>query len=198
VRHDIGGAATGRQVSPRNITVTILLTAAALGSWYLARQSGGEETVELPVESIQRGFYVKSARILGTGPDGALLYEIQAKHAEQKGEHEVSLTNVLINYSPSSDVPWIVDADSALINQGEQLVRLRGHVRAVSSEGFSGDETEIRTEYLELDPEGYVAATDERVQIRIGARSLTATGMLASLKENQIELKSNVNGKFVP
>jgi LPS export ABC transporter protein LptC len=71
-------------------------------------------------------------------------------------------------------------------------------VRAVSTEGFSGDETEIRTEYLELDPERYLAATDERVQIRIGARSLTATGMLASLKENQIELKSNVSGKFVP
>lgn len=185
-------------MSPRNITVTILLTAAALGSWYLARQSGGEETVELPVESIQRGFYVKSARILGTGPDGALLYEIQAKYAEQRGETEVSLTNVLINYSPSSDVPWIVDADSALINQGEQLVRLRGHVRAVSSEGFSGEEAEIRTEYLELDPESYIATTDERVQIRIGARSLTATGMLASLQENQIELKSNVNGKFLP
>jgi len=36
------------------------------------------------------------------------------------------------------------------------------------------------------------------VQIRIGARSLTATGMLASLQENRLELKSNVNGKFVP
>lgn len=185
-------------MSPRNIIVTVLLTAAALGSWYLARPGNGEEVVDSSVEAIHRGFYVKSARILGTGPDGTLLYEIQAKHAEQRGETEVALTNVLINYSPASDVPWIVDADSALINQGEQLVRLRGHVRAVSSEGFSGDETEIRTEYLELDPEGYFATTDERVQIRIGARSLTATGMLASLREDRIELKSNVNGKFVP
>ena len=185
-------------MSPRNITVTILLTAAALGSWYLARQNSGEDTVDSTVEAVHRGFYLKSARILGTGPDGALLYEIQAKHAEQQGEDQVTLTNVLINYSPASDIPWIVDADSALISQGERLVQLSGHVRAVSSEGFSGDETEIRTEYLELDPESYIAATDERVQIRIGARSLTATGMLASFKENHIELKSNVNGKFVP
>ncbi len=185
-------------MSPRNITVTILLVAAALGSWYLARQNSGEEGPDLAVEAVHRGFYLKSARILGTGLDGALLYEIQAKYAEQQGEDEVFLTNVLINYSPSSDVPWIVDADSALISQGERLVRLRGHVRVVSTEGFSGDETEIRTEYLELDPERYLAATDERVQIRIGVRSLTATGMLASLKENKIELKSNVSGKFVP
>ena len=104
----------------------------------------------------------------------------------------------LINYSPTSDVPWIVNADSALINQSQPLVKLRGHVRAISSEGFSGNDTEIRTEYMELHPENYTAETDERVQIRIGARSLTATGMLASLKEDQLLLKANVNGVFLP
>jgi lipopolysaccharide export system protein LptC len=185
-------------VSPRNITVTILLTAAALGSWYLARQNSGDDIAAADVDAVHRGYYLKSARILGTSEDGSLLYEIQAKHAEQRGDSEIAFTDVLINYSPASDVPWIVNADSALIHQDERLVRLSGHVRAVSSDGFSGNDTEIRTEYLELDPESYVAETDQRVQIRIGARSLTATGMLASLKENQLELKSNVNGKFVP
>jgi LPS export ABC transporter protein LptC len=185
-------------VSPRNVFVTVILAAAALGSWYLARQNSGDEDAATAAEPLRRGYYLKSARILGTGPDGTLLYEIQAKHAEQQGEDKIAFTDVLINYSPESDVPWILDADSALISERERLVRLSGHVRAISSEGFSGNETEIRTEYLELDPESYVATTQERVQIRVGARSLTATGMLASLKENQLELQSNVNGKFVP
>jgi len=185
-------------VSPRSIVVTILLTAAALGSWYLARQNNDDDVPSAVADPVQRGYYLKSARILGTGIDGKLLYEIQAKNAEQRGDDEIAFTDVLINYSPASEVPWTVNADSALINQGEQLVRLRGHVRAVSSEGFSGNDTEIRTEYLVLNPENYVAETNERVQIRIGARSLTATGMLALLKENQVQLMSNVNGKFVP
>ncbi|MDA0705472.1 MAG: LPS export ABC transporter periplasmic protein LptC [Proteobacteria bacterium] len=185
-------------MSPRNIFVTVALTAAALGSWYLARQVESDDTSNTAVESPHRGYYLKSARILGTGPDGGLLYEIQAKHAEQRGGDEIVFTDVLINYSPASDVPWIVNADSALLNQGEQRVRLSGHVRALSSEGFSGNDTEIRTPYLELDPVSYIAETDQRVQIRIGARSLTATGMLASLQENRLELKSNVNGKFAP
>ena len=60
------------------------------------------------------------------------------------------------------------------------------------------EDTEIRTQYLELDPERYVAETDERVQIRFGIRSLTATGMLASLNDDRIELKSNVRGKIAP
>ena len=95
-------------------------------------------------------------------------------------------------------MPWTVDADSATILPNERRVQLRGHVRAISSQGFADEDTEIRTQYLELDPNAYIAETEERVQIRIGSRSLTATGMLASLDENRLELKSNVSGKFVP
>ena len=128
------------------------MTAGALASWYLARQNDADDAAPVELDSPQRGYYLKSARILGTGSDGGLLYEIQAKHAEQRGDDEIAFTDVLINYSPASEVPWIVNADAALISQGERRVRLSGHVRALSSEGFSGSDTEIRTEYLELDP----------------------------------------------
>ncbi len=185
-------------MSPRNILVTVLLSAAALGSWYLANQHDDRENTDTGTQAVSRGYYLKSARILGTAADGSLLYEIRAAHAEQRSDTEVAFTDVLINYSPASDVPWTVDADTAVANQAESVLKLQGHVRARSSEGFSGNDTEIRTDYLELDPDRYVAETDERVQIRVGARSLTATGMLASLKENQLRLKSNVSGKFAP
>jgi LPS export ABC transporter protein LptC len=185
-------------VSPRNITVTVLLTTAALGSWYLARQHSADDGLNAQAQAVNRGYYLKSARILGTAADGSLLYVIQASHAEQRNDTEIAFTDVHINYSPASDVPWVVNADAAIANQDGSILKLQGHVRAHSSEGFSGNDTEIRTDYLELDPERYVATTEERVQIRIGARSLTATGMLASLKENQVQLKSNVSGKFAP
>jgi lipopolysaccharide export system protein LptC len=185
-------------LSARNIVALGLLTSAALASWYLARQNRSEDTDAAAVNVSQRGYYLKSARILGTGPDGSLLYEIQAERAEQQGEDRIWFSNVRINYSPQSDVPWAIVADTATIHQGEKRLRLRGHVSAISAEGFSGNETEVRTEYLMLEPETYLAETDQRVQIRIGARSLTATGMLASLKDNRLTLRSNVSGKFVP
>lgn len=185
-------------ISPRNVVAFALLTAGAIGSWYIARPDRGDDADTLPFDPTQRGYYLESARILGTGADGLLLYEIQAARAEQQGDDRVAFTDVRINYTPESDVPWTVNADSATIHQNEQRVRLRGHVRALSVAGFSGNDTEIRTQYLELDPENYVAETDQRVQIRIGERSLTATGMLASLKESRVELKSNVSGKFAP
>jgi hypothetical protein len=45
-------------------------------------QATDEEVVV--TERQQRGFYLKSARILGTGPDGSRLYEIRAEHAEEQ------------------------------------------------------------------------------------------------------------------
>lgn len=185
-------------ISPREALVVTLLAGGAIASWYLARPEPSDDADASALDPATRGYYLKSARILGTSVDGGLLYEIEAAHAEQQDANRVAFTDVRIRYSPESEVPWTVNADSATLYHDEQRVSLEGHVRALSSEGFSGNDTEIRTRYLELDPENYVAETDERVQIRIGARSLTATGMLASLKDNHVELKSNVSGKFAP
>ena len=183
-------------MSPRTITVLVILTAAALASWYLARNNRPAEADVRPYDTTHRGYYLTSARILGTGEDGSLLYEIDAAYAEQEAKDRIEFTEVRIRYSPQSDVPWVVHADEATLREGSPRIALRGHVRALGNSG--DDETEIRTQYLELDPERFVAETDERVQIRIGARSLTATGMLASLNENKVELKSNVRGKIAP
>lgn len=185
-------------MTPRNTVTIILLTAAALGSWYLARHNNAAVKPAGVDGDQHRGYYLKSARILGTGSDGKLLYEINAVRAEQQAGNRIEFSDVRIQYSPQSQVPWTLNADSAMLLPDRNRVTLRGHVLAVSKNGFSGDETEIRTPYLELDPDEFVAETEERVQIRIGARSLTGIGMLASLKDNRLEIKSNVSGRFIP
>ncbi len=185
-------------MSARGIVGFAALLLAAFGSWYIARQLGKTEVVETISSAVPDGYYLKSARILGTGADGRLLYEIEADYAEQLDGEDIAFQNVQIRYSDGVDVPWVLNADSATLSENQQRIILEGHVRAVSLEGFNGKDTEIRTQYLEFEPDAYRAETDSRVQIRIGPRSLTATGMLALLQDNRLELKSNVSGKFVP
>lgn len=185
-------------IRPREIVTISILAAAAMASIYAARTPGDAQDEAAAAERPHRGYYLKSARILGTGPNGKLLYELRASEAEQLDQDRIAFTDVHLDYSPQSDVPWSVDADSATIYAGDKRVILEGHVRAISSEGFSGNDTEIRTDVLEIFPDEFLAQTEERVQIRIGERSLTATGMLASLQDNQVRLKSNVRGKFAP
>jgi LPS export ABC transporter protein LptC len=182
----------------RNTFAFVLLLIAAIGSWYLGRSLQPDDSAIPKTQILQTGFYLKSARIFGTAADGQLLYEIEAEYAEQLGEEQVEFENVKINYTTEADVPWSLRADKAVVGKDREVIKLSGHVVALSKEGFSGDVTEIRTPYLELEPENFRATTDQRVQIRIGERSITATGMLALLQTNQLQLKSNVSGKFVP
>ena len=185
-------------MNARNILSFVLLLIGAIGTWYLAHSLQSDDVEVRKTQMLQNGFYVKSARIFGTAIDGQLLYEIEAEYAEQLGDEQVEFQNVEISYTSETGVPWILNADKALIGEDREVIELSGHVVAISSEGFSGDVTEIRTSYLELEPKEFRATTDERVQIRIGARSITATGMLAMLQTNQLQLMSNVSGKFVP
>lgn len=185
-------------MNARNTISFVVLLIGAAGSWYLARTLQSDEVEQQENQLLQSGFYLKSARIFGTAVDGRLLYEIEAEYAEQQGEEEVEFQNVEINYTTETDVPWTLKADKARIRNEREVIKLSGHVVASSSEGFSGDVTEIRTPYLELEPDDFRARTDQRVQIRIGARSITAIGMLAMLQTNQLHLESDVSGKFVP
>ena len=185
-------------MNPRNITTFIVLLSVAFGTWYLARSSQPAEVTESVSDGGSDGFYLKSARILGTDEQGQLLYEIEADFVEQQTNNEIAMRNVQISYAVNSQVPWTINADAATISEDQSLLRLSGHVIAVSNEGFAGQVTEIRAPQLDIEPTTYKAETDSRVQIRIGSRSLTATGMLALLQENRLHLRSNVNGKFVP
>jgi LPS export ABC transporter protein LptC len=182
----------------RNLLTFVALTFAAIGSWYLATSLQSPEVTRTLTSAVHEGFYLRSARILGTDAAGDLLYSIEAEYGVQQSNEDIELQNVKIRYSAGADVPWTISADLATIERDRTMLRLTGHVTAVSNEGFAGQITEIRAALLDIDPDNYKAETDSRVQIRIGSRSLTATGMLASLHDNRLQLKSNVSGKFVP
>ena len=188
-------------MSARNVITFVMLLFTAVGSWYLASTLQTTEITQSVANSAGDGFYLRSARILGTDEQGQFLYEIEAEFAEQQPNGEVELHNVRISYSPSAEIPWTINADKATINNADPdqtRILLSGHVIAVSNEGFAGQATELRSPTLEIDPNNYMAETQSRVQIRIGSRSLTATGMLALLQDNRLHLKSNVSGKLLP
>jgi len=185
-------------LNARNIITTGILAAAAFGSWYLASTIVEPEITKTISDTASGGFYLRAARILGTDDAGQLLYEIEAEYAEQQENSDIELQNVRLIYASGTAVPWTINADLAVITDDNDLLRLSGHVIAVSNEGFAGQVTEIRAPILNIDPNTYKAETDSRVQLRIGSRSLTGTGMLALLQENRLELKSNVSGKFIP
>lgn len=176
----------------------VVLLALAGASWFINLSLQPDPPAPRADGAFESGYYLKDARILGTGEDGRLLYRIVADSARQNPSGEIVLTTVELNYTPRAGVQWTVVADSATLQSEQRNLSLSGNVRALSEKAFDGKDTEITTSFLEFDPDTFRAETDARVRIRIGQRSLAATGMLALLKENKLALKSNVNGKFLP
>jgi LPS export ABC transporter protein LptC len=98
--------------------------------------------------------------------------------------------------APGGAAPWELQANSGNIPADTSIIKLRGNVIAVSRNGR--DRTIIRTQRLNIDPETREATTNRKVIVEFNGRKINATGLLANLETNRLELLSNVNGKFVP
>lgn len=183
----------------RGTIVLVALAAAAVATWLLT--GGDREAAESDPDrsDFASGYYMLDAVVTGTSEDGSVLYRLRAAEAAQReAGSPVQLREVELSYSPTAEIPWSVTARTGVLESGTRRLVLEGAVRAVSEPNSSGEVTELTTEYLEFDPRDKSARTDQRVTIRIGERSLSATGMLALLQEDRVELKSNVSGKFLP
>ena len=100
-------------MTTRNLLGFVVLLMAAVGSVYLARSLTSVEAPPPAGDSARSGFYLKSARILGTDEHGRRLYEIEAEYAEQQANNEIEFENVRIQYAIAADVPWTLIADKA-------------------------------------------------------------------------------------
>jgi lipopolysaccharide export system protein LptC len=173
-----------------------LLLAAVASSVLLFRAGEGEG----PAATTPRlgiGYYVNDARLIRTDDAGHILFRVSAATAQQTPtDGSVSLQSVAVNYDPAQATPWTLRADTGRIAAGVKMIALSGNVVAASSEVDRPAAT-IRTDYLEFDPETEVAATDGKVVIEYAGSTVHATGLRAMLRENRLQLLSEVTGRYV-
>jgi lipopolysaccharide export system protein LptC len=144
------------------------------------------------------GYYLREARLTGTGDDGKVRYRVAARSVTQTlADGSVVLHTIVIDYDAGAESPWNVRADQGRIPPGGKMIELTGNVVAATRDSDHPQAT-IRTDYLEFDPDSYVAATDRKVTIDYAGSTVHATGMRALLREDRMELLSRVNGRYAP
>jgi lipopolysaccharide export system protein LptC len=182
----------------RTLTRLVLLAIAAFASGLLLSRLEDDQPTAERRPRLGAGYYVESAELTGTADDGSVLYRVQTDQAtEQLDDGSVTLDGVRIVYTAGESVPWTLRANRGRIPPGGNMLELLDEVVAVTQEG-SGERATIRTDYLRLEPDEYVAYTDRKVTIDYSGSRLFAVGMRAYLKEDRLQLLSNVNGKFLP
>ncbi|MEL7536010.1 MAG: LPS export ABC transporter periplasmic protein LptC [Pseudomonadota bacterium] len=174
-----------------------LLILAAIGSYFVVYEPEPDSPPAVDNALISGGYYMLGAEVRGFGVDGNYLYALNAREiAEDREGSIVRLGDVELLYRDDVDIPWRLSATSGELASDGSRLELIGDVVA---RNLAGDvPTSLTTTSLTVNPQRYELSTDARVTLRVGERSISATGMLAFLNEDRIEFRSNVSGKFLP
>jgi lipopolysaccharide export system protein LptC len=180
-----------------SLVAIVLLSGAILTTVMLLRSRTDEaELIQTPL--LGNGYFLRGAKLTGTGEDGQILYKVRAESvAQNESDGSIRMRTIEVVYEPSLEIPWRLEADAGRIPALSRIIQMSGNVVATTL-GGPGANTEIRTDYLEMDPQSFIANTPRKVAILHRGGTVNATGMRAWLKEDRFELVSNVNGRFSP
>lgn len=184
------------------------LVAAALTTTWLVFRSPSTDVEESSSPRLGLGYYVKDAQLTGSGPEGRILYRVSAASAEQLlADGTITMRDVAVDYDAAAQVQWQLRADRGQIPPDRNIIELAGDVTARTTVGrattgirgrSSAAPLLIRTDYLELDPEAYIASTERMVAVERDRDTLRARGMRVYLKQDRLQFNSEVRGHFLP
>jgi lipopolysaccharide export system protein LptC len=177
---------------------TLLVVAAlALGSWWL-NQRMHADPANLEERLPPDGFYMTEAEITMAGVDGLPQYRVVADEIRQPTlGGPTKLSEVRVEYNIYSPNPWLLTAPEGVLSADQALLELWGGVKVLGESGDHGL-TSLATERLEIDTTRHIASTAEPVDLALGPQQVRATGMIAYLLEERVQLQSEVHGRFLP
>ena len=182
----------------RNLLLIVLLSAAAVASWLWSRPTLVEQPRRTPGDS-ELGYYLRGARMLGTDENGRAVYRILADRLDERpNEDRMLLDRVQIEYHRPGELSWVITAGSGNATRDHSELELKDGVEIRSPPTDGTAPVHVTTAALKFLPPTSSAESDQRVVIDVGRWHLEGTGLRSFLKDNRVELKSDVHGKFAP
>jgi len=183
----------------RWISLAALLGALVIGYGALVERSPTPTSNNAQAE--QPGYYLQDAVITQTQKDGSLGLRLIADHIEQRGNDNITLKTVRVNFFQSSteqSAPreWLLSARQGLVPANFRVVQLFGDV--VLRPADAQPTAFLRADALAIDTQTNIAySTSSPVHVRFGGHSMVVKSFRADLTNEKVRLES-VNGRFDP
>jgi len=185
-------------VNLRILLMILVLALAAAGTWWLL-QHVKPPVIQKPVPATHEpDYYFTDATVTTLDDQGkpeAVMTAPRILHHPDDDSVEVFAPRV--KYFIANGQPWHIQADHALLPSGGKLVELDGHVEMTHAGNNGGLPLIIHTDKMNVDMNTNVATTPDPVEILQGMGRMTGVGMQVYLKDNQVQLESNVRGYYV-
>jgi LPS export ABC transporter protein LptC len=147
------------------------------------------------------GYSALKARLVQTGPDGQPLYTLDAAQIQQQPDNGlIDLQQVQLGFRDASGDVWTARSLRGQLAPDSGVVQLAGDVHIAGILPGTQDMAEFTTEHLSYDTNAQIATTHDPITLTMAGsgRQISATGMVASLKERHVQLESAVHGSYLP
>jgi lipopolysaccharide export system protein LptC len=183
------------------IVIALLIAAIIAGSFLIGQQGGapqdaatGEQTAEP-----DPGYAARDAEVIETGADGRELYRLNAELIRQDPKSGVvELESIAMNYRTETQALWNVKAQRGKVLQEGDVIELDGKVRVTGPMPDTSRTIQLETERLTFETRADRILTDAPVLMSWTGQRMAAVGLDANLKDETVQLKSRVNGRFIP
>jgi len=188
-------AQRSRDLRRRLVTAAALLAGALLA--YGLFSGRVDEEIDSAAADEERGYYLKTATLTETGPDGTPRIVLRADSIEQRlPDGSVLLYNLDIDYKTPETGTWTVTSQRGRMPPDHGSLLLSGDVLVTGQE--SRGTAVIRTDNLAYDTTSSVIQTTDPVTVQFGAHHLEGRGLRVVLNDATLRLESNVHGRFNP
>jgi len=143
------------------------------------------------------GYSATDAEIIQTDADGQPRYRLQAARIEQNPVSlETRIEELRIETRTGDANVWRVSAPRGVLSRDSRLIDLEGGVALEGGAPGAAEPLRMHTSALQYDLGSLLVRTNGEVRLTIQGYELSATGLDTNLRTRQVQLRSNVQGRF--
>ncbi|MCP5215878.1 MAG: LPS export ABC transporter periplasmic protein LptC [Pseudomonadales bacterium] len=148
-------------------------------------------------QNAEPDFYLLNAKSVQFDESGKIRYRFNAQRLNHFPEGDYTLIETPdVTLFHNDGTPWYISARQGRITSGSESIKLWDQV--VILRGSQEEPLKMETRTLTIVPKKDIAKTEQDVVITNRAGRIDATGMIAYIDENRMELLSNVRVRHEP
>lgn len=170
------------------VLIVLALIIAGIAGWFFQQQ--GEITPPVNIEATDVDYEATDIKAVQTNDEGETEYELSAEsltHNPKTNQDEMS--GITMNWQPSDEQRYLIEAGSAAINQQSGDLRLGGGFSLVSEEKSASDIEPIKVtgQTLMGNTKTRQVYSNEPVKVEQGMNRFSASSMTANLETGEYE-----------
>jgi len=180
----------------RLISLVVFIAVAIIVLWSTMSKFGDDDLFQQKQSKRYVEIFMNDFEMTAMNENGAPAYTLDGSHLERYNNSVKTRIKQPVFHLLDSDKQWVVSADSALVNDKKNTIRLKGNV--IMQQQNIEPAVTIRTQSMLIHTKTQIAQTRAQVDITQGKSQLTSTGMIYNNMTSELELSSSVSGYYLP